>query len=139
MNNSERIIKDFFAAYETNFGKALAGSVDAKLTASAFADCCIAASPRGVSCGNNDKKFLENILQGYAFYREIGTKSMKISSLTISELDEIHFMCKVRWESFYERPGIKEEIDFDVIYLLQLITGRAKIFAYITGDEQKSL
>ena len=30
-------------------------------------------------------KFLENILQGYAFYREIGTKSMKISSLTITE------------------------------------------------------
>ena len=45
---------------------------------------------------------------------------------------------KVRWQSNYEkRDGKGEKIDFDVIYLLQIIGERPKIFAYITGDEER--
>ncbi|MGH7231973.1 MAG: nuclear transport factor 2 family protein, partial [Nitrospiraceae bacterium] len=78
--------------------------------------------------------------QGLAFYRSIGTKAMKIDSLTITLLDDCHWMAKVHWKAFYRKKDGREElVDFDVIYLVQIIDATPKIFAYITGDEQKVL
>jgi hypothetical protein len=47
-------------------------------------------------------------------------------------------MVKVHWEAFYRKKDSSGElIDFDVIYLVQMIGDSPKIFGYITGDEQK--
>jgi hypothetical protein len=135
-------IRDFFAQYEARVNRALEETpdFDAKGTAEAFSDFFIAANPNGVACGKNDEKFQLQILHGYEFYRSIGTKSMKISRLTTTSLDEFHVQTKVRWQSNYEkRDGKGEKIDFDVIYLLQIIGEKPKIFAYITGDEERDL
>lgn len=135
-------ISEFFAQYEARVNRALgdAPEVDAKATADAFSDSFIAANPGGVSCGKNDEQFLSQILQGFEFYRSIGTKSMKISRLTLAALDEFHVQAKVSWQSDYmKKDGSGERIDFDVIYLLQTIGERPKIFAYITGDEEGAL
>ena len=77
-------IREFFFQYEARVNKALEETpvFDAKATAEAFSDCFIAANPRGVACGKNDEQFQSQILQGFEFYRSIGTKSMKISCLT---------------------------------------------------------
>jgi len=139
MYGTEKIIDKFFTAYEANFEKALAGHIDAKATANAFADCFIAANPAGVTCAKNHRQFLKNILQGYTFYRSIGTRSMKILSLMTTVLDDFHLMSKVHWKASYETEKRKAEMEFDVIYFLQFIKEEAKIFAYITGDEQKAL
>ena len=81
-----------------------------------------------------------HILQGLEYYRSIGTKSMKISSMAITSLDEFHVQTRVSWQSDYiKKDGNGERIDFDVIYLLQTIGEGPKIFAYITGDEQGTL
>jgi hypothetical protein len=49
-------------------------------------------------------------------------------------------MAKIHWKSLFvtneKRSG---EIDFDVIYLLQLKGEDVKIFASITGDEREAL
>jgi len=135
-------IREFFFQYEARVNNALEETpvFDAKATAEAFSDCFIAANPGGVACGKNDEQFQSQILKGFEFYRSIGTKSMKISCLTITALDEFHVQAKVRWQSSYmKRDGKGERIDFDVIYLLQTIGERPKIFAYITGDEEKAL
>lgn len=136
-------INEFFAQYEARVNRALGDAPevdDAKATVEAFSDCFIAANPRGVSCGKNDEQFRLQILQGFEFYRSIGTKSMTISCLAVTALDEFHVQARVSWQAEYiKKDGSGERIDFDVIYMLQTIGERPKIFAFITGDEEGAL
>jgi len=136
------LMEDFFAAYAAGFNKALADApeIDVEATAGAFAGCFIAADPNGVACGKNDEQFRTQIPAGFAFYRSIGTKSMRIASLEVTPLDDYHLMAKVHWEAVYLKPdGGEERIDFDNIYFVQTIGEKPRIFGYITGDEQKLL
>ena len=65
---------------------------------------------------------------------------MKITDLEVTELDDLHSMAKVHWDSRYGKPDGEElQIDFDVFYFVQFINGEPKIFAYITGDEKTVL
>lgn len=140
MSIDETILKDFFAAYEARTNKALQDppEVDAEATADAFAECFVEASPKGVSCGKNDEQFREVIPKGFDFYRSLGTKAMKIVSLETTPLDDLHAVARVHWEAFYERKdGRKERIGFDVIYLVQQLGDKPRIFAYVTGDEEQ--
>ena len=60
--------------------------------------------------------------------------------LSVSPLDEFHWMAKVGRESRYEKKdGTPLQINFSIIYLLQTIGNTPKIFAYTVGDEQKVL
>jgi hypothetical protein len=135
-------LEDFFTEYEARTNRALSATpdVDTEAIAQAFADCFIEASPNGINCGKNDEQFRAVIPQGFAFYRSIGTKSMRVDSLRITHLDDYHSMVKVYWDSRYtKKDGIEEAIEFNVIYFLQMIDTEPKIFAYITGDEQKAM
>jgi hypothetical protein len=138
----DEILKQFFAEYEARFNKAISEppEIDVQGTAAAFSDCFIEASPTGVVCGKNDEQFRAQIPKGLEFYRSIGTKSMLIASLSITSLDDRHSLAKVHWKAQYQkRDGQQEKIDFDVIYLVQTIGGKPKIFAYIVGDEERYL
>jgi hypothetical protein len=133
-------IEEFFKNYEKRTNNALQGMVDTEETAGAFADCFVEASPGGIMCGRNDKEFRKAIPEGYGYYRNIGTRSMDITSLEVSELNDIHYMAKVSWKATYiKKDNSKEVIEFDVIYFLQEREEELKIFAFITGDEQKAL
>lgn len=137
MDNIEKKLEDFFRKYEARFNESLVGTIDIEETANSFTDCFIGANPFGVLCGKNDDQFRAVITQGYEFYKSIGTKSMIIDSVKVSSLDEYHSIVKVHWRSFYNKKDGKEElIEFDVIYFVQMIDEKPKIFAYITGDEQ---
>ena len=138
----EETIERFFAGYAARFNRALGDApvMDVEGTAAAFADCFVAANPQGVACGKNDSRFRAAIPQGWEFYRRTGMKSMEITSILVTPLDNMHAMAKVRWDSRYRRgDGRDEQIEFDVIYLVQIRDGTPKIFAYITGDEEKAL
>lgn len=140
MKDHTQAIQLFLNQYERRFNEALNGRVDAQATADAFADCFIEANPFSVTCGKNDDHFLEAIPRGVDFYKRIGTRAVRILSAETSMLDDFHAMSKVHWKATYEtEDGRKEEIDFDVIYFLQLINDQIKIFAYVTGDEQGAL
>ena len=133
-------IQQFFEAYAARTNRALGDDpvVDVDGVTGSFADSFIEASPNGVACGKNDDQFREVIPKGMEMYRSIGTKSMRILSLDIIPLDDYHTQVKVHWEAFYEKKdGNTLTIDFYVIYFLQTLNGPPKIFAYITGDEQK--
>jgi hypothetical protein len=134
-------VERFFGEYEARFQRALEGEDDAEGTAYSFAACFVEANPQGVICGHNDDEFRAAIPQGNAFYRSIGTKSMRIGGLKITPIDERHAMVRVHWESRYEKLGrAPVAIDFDVVYLLQAgPDGRPRIFAYVVGDEQAVL
>jgi hypothetical protein len=142
MGITDQTLESFFTEYEARTNRALrtSPSVDVEATAAAFTDYFLGANPLGVYCAKNDEEYRQQILKGFEFYRNIRTKSMAIKSLTMTPLDDYHSMVKVHWEAFYRKPdGLEDLIDFDVIYLVQMIDETPKIFAYITGDEQKVL
>ena len=134
-------IEKFFSDYETRFNKTLEDppEIDIDGIVDFFASSFIGASPLGVACSKNDVEFRNALLQGFEFYMSIGTISMKVASLGITTLDEYHAMAKVHWDSRYKKDESEIRIEFDVIYFLQLIDEKPKIFAWVTGDEQKVL
>lgn len=139
MENNHEQIEKFFHAYERNFNDSLAGNIHADATANSFADCFIAVSPTGVSCGKADDTFASVIEQGYQYYTSCGVKAMNISGQTISSLDEFHFVNKVQWKCHYDLDEARKgTIDFEVIYFLRLTDQQVRIFGFITGDEQKA-
>lgn len=141
MDKRKSGLDDFFSRYAENFNAALeTGITNADATADYFAACFIEASPLGVNCGKNDAQFKTAIPQGYAFYKKIGITSMEIISKEITILDDFHSMIKINWRSYFTRKNnLKADIGFDVIYFVQNKENEHKIFAYITGDEQKAL
>ncbi len=141
MNTNQKIDK-FFKEYAARFNKSLADppEIDVDGVADSFAPFFVGASPLGVSGGKNDEQFRAAIPKGYEFYKSIGTKSMRVALLDITPIDELHSMVKVHWNSRYvKRDGSEVRIDFDVSYFLQMLGDKPKIFAYVTGDEQKAL
>lgn len=142
MPTTNNILEKFFRNYETRTNAALKdeAEVNADKTAAAFANCFVEASPVGIVCGENDDKFREAIPAGYENYRNIGTKSMNITAMEFTEIDELHAMAKIHWDSHYEKAaGEKVQIEFDVTYFVQIKDDEPKIFAYVTGDEQQAL
>ena len=134
-------INNFFDRYAARFTNAITiGEVDVERTAEAFANCFIEASPVGITCGKNKRKFRAAIPKGYEFYKSIGMTSMVILNKEITLLDNLHAMVKIHWKSsFIKKDNSPVDIEFAVIYFLQEQEGEYKIFAYITGDEQAAL
>ena len=134
-------IEEFFTRYEARFNHYLQKEqLNVDEVAGAFANCFVESSPVGVNCGQNDAQFREMIPQGFAHYRSIGTTSMTVTRLEVTSLDDLHVMAKVHWDSRYNPPGRGEiRFEFDNLYFLTLSSGEPKIFAYITGDEEKTL
>lgn len=135
------VIERFFEAYAARFARAIADppEVDVEAAANAFADCFVGANPQGVACGRNDDAFRAQIPQGYAFYRGIGIRSMTITTLAPSQLDERHWGVRVGWSAGYDHGGRTGEFGFEVIYFVQMTDIGPRIFAYITGDEEGEL
>lgn len=136
----ETSVRRLFARYERSIAQSLAGDTDMDEVASFYASEFIAASPTGVMAGRNDGRLREVMAQGYARYRAIGTKEMRIRGLRISPMDENHCVAHVAWRARYARKGRPDvTIDFDVHYLVQKLGAEATIFGWVTGDEQALL
>ena len=142
MIDHEEKIKQFFVEYEARFNRAITEppTVDVKGVIDSFAAYFVAASPVGVHGGKNGWLFKMMIPRGFAHYRKIGTKSMKITALDITQLHDHHAMVKVHLDSYYlKKDGRQEHIEFDNLYFLQILAQKPRIFAHITEDEQKIL
>jgi hypothetical protein len=136
----ETSIRKLFERYERVFNAALHGDVDMDDVAALYAADFIAASPAGVMTGKNDEQLKQVMAQGYARYRAIGTKEMRIRGLRISPMDEHHCVAHVAWRATYvrnDKPDVT--IDFDVHYLVQQIGAEPKVFGWVSGDEQAVL
>ena len=126
----------FFRDYGDLFNRALAGQLVLDEIRAVFTESFIAAGPSGVRCGANDASFTETLEDGYAFYREIGTKRMSVLGIEPTPIDDAHAMVKVFWQADYEKPdGQALQIGFDVTYLMQTSGARPLIFAFVAGDE----
>jgi hypothetical protein len=136
----ESRVRKFFKRYEQFFKTSLSGDINMDEVASLYASEFIAASPAGVMTGKNDDQLKQVMAQGYAHYRAIGTKEMRIRDVRISPMDEHHCVAKIAWTATYARKDHPDvAIDFDVHYLVQKLEGEPKIFGWVSGDEQALL
>jgi hypothetical protein len=136
----EASVRKLFERYERFFNRSLGGEIDAAEMASLYASDFIAASPAGVMAGKNDDRLRQVMAEGYARYREMGTKGMRVRDIRLSAVDERHCVAHVAWTATYARKDLAEvAIDFDVHYLVQKLDGDPKVFGWISGDEQALL
>jgi hypothetical protein len=136
----EAAVRELFERYERFFRQSLGGDIDMDEVAALYASEFIAASPAGVMTGKNDDRLKEMMTQGYAHYRAIGTKDMRIRNVRVSPIDEYHCVAHVAWTATYAREDRSDvAIDFDVHYLVQKLNGDPKVFGWVSGDEQALL
>ncbi|GGE47761.1 hypothetical protein GCM10007276_26260 [Agaricicola taiwanensis] len=136
----EQAVRKLFERYESFFNRSLANEIDKDAIAELYASEFIAASPAGVMTGKNDEQFVEAMLKGYNHYRAIGTKHMRVRGIGLSPIDDLHCVAHVAWTATYVRDDLPETaIDFDVHYLVQVLDGDAKVFGWVSGDEQALL
>ncbi len=132
----ETEVRNLFERYARCFNQALAGDVDMNEVTSLYAPEFIGAAPAGVKAGKNDDSFKQTLVQGYARYRAIGTKAMRIREVRLSPIDDRHCLAHVGWTATYarkDRPDV--DIDFDVHYFVQIPNGAPKVFGWVSGDE----
>jgi hypothetical protein len=137
---SENMVRPFFYAYANHMNNSLLKEIESEAITGAFSDYFVGASPAGVLGGSNDERFRQVIEEGVRFYKRIGVRSMNVLSCDVAILDEYHAMATIGWQCVYEKPPANSgEILFTVRYLVQQLDKAVRIFAYITGDEQKAL
>jgi hypothetical protein len=138
MSRHEPLIRPFFEAYAKRLNDALADpkAIDVAGTRAAFADYFVGADPNGVRGGRNGFFFRLMIPRGIRYYRKIGTLAMDVAGMEVTDLDTFHALARVHWLARYEGG---KEIPFTNIYILQIRDGTARIFVWITGDEQQAL
>jgi hypothetical protein len=136
----EASVRKFFERYERFFNQSLGGDMDMDEVAALYASDFIAASPAGVMTGKNDDQLKQVMAQGYARYRAIGTKEMRIRNVRLSPIDDHHCVAHVAWTATYARKDqLDIAIDFDVHYFVQKLDGELKVFGWVSGDEQALL
>jgi ketosteroid isomerase-like protein len=136
----EKIVRDLFQRYEALFEQGLEGRADMDEVAALYASDFVAASPAGVMSGKNDAHLRQVMVQGYAHYRETGVRAMRVRHLRISEIDASHCVAHVGWSATYARKDHSETVlDFDVHYFVQVRDGAAKVFGWVSGDEEALL
>lgn len=136
----ETIVKRLFERYESLFNQALCGTTSMDEVVTLYASEFIAGSPAGVTAGKNDDQLKQVMAQGYARYRAMGTKEMRIRNVRLSPIDEHHCVAHVAWTATYARKNqLDIAIDFDVHYFVQKLNGEPKVFGWVSGDEQALL
>jgi|SRR5665213_2270675 len=137
---TESAVRKLFERYESVFNRSLGGDTDMDELASLYASEFIGAAPAGVMTGKNDDQFKQAMAQGYARYRALGTKEMRIRNICLSPIDEHHCVAHVAWTATYARKDQPHAaIDFDVHYFVQNLDGEPKVFGWVSGDEQALL
>ena len=136
----ESSVKKLFERYESVFNRSLGGDMEMDETAALYASEFIAASPAGVMAGKNNDQLKQVMAQGYARYRAMGTKEMRIRDVRLSAIDDHHCVAHVAWTATYVRKDRPEvAVDFDVHYFIQKLDGEPKVFGWVSGDEQALL
>lgn len=133
MPDYDRFFADYAAAYERSLG----AQVDSDAIRACFAEGFVGAGANGeVNAGRNDDTFVQALVQGYAFYKAIGTRGMKVERVHAEPLYEGHDKVQVFYRASYQRSnGQTLTSPFDVLYLLQRRADGPRIFAFVTGDE----
>ena len=76
----------------------------------------------------------------FATVARLVNKPMTVRAVRLSPIDDLHCVAHVGWTATYARPGRDDvAIDFEVHYLVQVLDGAAKVFGWVSGDEEALL
>lgn len=129
-----------FARYQRFFMASLAGRIDPAEIDALYAPEFIAASPAGIRAGRRDGDFAAQMAAMQDHYRAIGTRGMDLRGVRVTPIDDRHGVAQVGWRATYARDDLPETvIDFEVHYLIQMQGNAAKVFGWISGDEDALL
>jgi hypothetical protein len=117
------------------------GQPDGQALAHMFADHCVASSPAGVMGGEGGTSLAQIIPGAIANYRRLGGTRFVMEQVDVTAIDDLHDMARVGWRFDYRRPsdGTDGSVSFQNTYFVTRASGRPKIFAWITPDEQAAL
>ena len=133
-------VQKFFERYASVFNACLGGDAGMDEAAALYAPEFIAASSTGVMTGKNDDQLKHVMAQGYARYRAMGMKQMRLRAIRLSQMDGQHCVAHVAWTAINTRKDRADvAIDFDVHYLVQMLNRDPKVFGWVSGDEQALL
>jgi hypothetical protein len=135
----QKSITELFDRYESQTNAALTGEPDMVTIGDLYDDAFVGSSPAGVMAGKRDEEFQKALIAGFARNREIGARLMEIQDLRIEPIDAMHALAHVGWRATYDTNGTQKAIDFTNVYLTRVSNGQAKVFGWITGDEQAEL
>jgi hypothetical protein len=134
-------IAAFMAKYAERMNDGVrSGVVDSAFLEGCFAPDLIGASPSGVMAGKN-QGLAETLAKGTDAYRQMGGTAFVAERIDAEELAPNSFMATVGWRFDYRRPKDHTvgSISFTNRYFVTTATGKPKIFAWITPDEQAAL
>ena len=132
-------IEDLFDRYEKHTNAALAGSPNMDAILDMYDAAFIGSSPIGVMAGTNDKDFEKALAAGFERNRQIGARRMEIENLRIEQVDAMHALAHIDWRAIYDSKASSKIIAFSNAYLVRIENGQARIFGWITGDENAVL
>ncbi len=135
----QQAIADLFDRYARLTNAALAGTPDMDAIGDLYDNAFIGASPAGIMTGKKDDEFKKAVVAGFAHYREIGTRRMDVQNVRVEPIDGLHALARVDWRATYDVDRTQKTIDFTNVYLTRIENGRAKVFGWITGDEEGEL
>lgn len=135
----QQAAKELFERYARNFNDALTAEPDLEAISDLYTDTFVAASPSGIVSGKNDDELKKMMADGFARYREMGTKKMEVRHLRVTPIDELHGLAHVDWRATYDVDGAQKVIDFTNAYLIRIDGTKGKVFGWITGDENAEL
>lgn len=142
MSPLETKVRALFDAYGKRSDDALQDppKEDVDGVVNAFASYFVESSPRGVVGGANDGGFRDMIPKGFAHYRAVGGKHMTIKGIQVIELDRLHAVADVDWQFDYvNKEGKAGQVTFTNFYFVTIADGSAKVFAYVTPDEDQAM
>lgn len=142
MTPLETKVRALFDAYGKRSDDALQDppKLDIDGMVGSFADYFVGSNPQGVLGGANDGRFRQVVPQGFAHYRAVGGKHMTIKGLRVIELNDLHAVADVDWDfSYINKAGQAGHVTFTNYYFVTIASGRPKIFAYVTADEQQAM
>lgn len=132
-------VNDLFKRYERLTNEALANEPDLDALGNLYTDEFIASAPGGVRTGQKDDEFEKMLTSGFAYNREIGTQRMNVTDVKLEPIDDMHALANVDWRATYDIEETTKNIEFTNAYLVRVENGEAKVFGWITGDEQAEL
>ena len=142
MSPLETKVRALFDAYGKRSDDALQDPplLDIEGVVRSFAPYFVASSPGGVMGGANDDAFREMVPKGFAHYRNVGGKHMTIKGIRVIELDRLHAVADVDWQFDYvNKAGKAGHVTFTNFYFVTIADGSAKVFAYVTPDEEQAM
>jgi hypothetical protein len=142
MSPLETKVRALFDAYGKRSDDALQNppKEDVDGVTNSFAAYFVESSPRGVMGGANDGTFRAMIPKGFAHYRAVGGKHMTIKGIRVIELDRLHAVADVDWQFDYvNKAGKAGQVTFTNFYFITIADGSAKVFAYVTPDEDQAM